>query len=86
MQKKRTRDAFTHGKMSSKSQLIYLKILKHGERCGWYFLSKPKEKNIRLRQFEDKSQKKKNHLLEVFTGSTALLIHLEVQIPEERYK
>ena len=28
MQKKRTRDAFTHGKTSSKSQLIYLKILR----------------------------------------------------------
>ena len=46
--------------------------------------SKPKEKKVRLTLFESKSQIKS--LLDVFTGSTALLTHLEVKMPEEWYK
>ena len=46
--------------------------------------SKQKEKKVRLTFFENKSQIKS--LLDVFTGSAALVTHLEIKMPEERYK
>ena len=83
--KEYTRDAFTDGKKSSKVQLIYFKISKHGERRVWCFYKQIKiKKEQRWRGLRIKANK--NGLHDVFTGSTSLVIHLEVKMPEERYK
>ena len=49
-----------------------------------FLLANQKKKSYRWHFLKIKANK--NGLLDVFTGSTALLIHLEVKMAEERYK